>query len=279
MPKGKFKYNREQIEDLLKGIFNGSVTEYELPEDLYYAIADYLKDGLYDGFGTDLNGLTKLIEKDIETAFTQTDLELLQELRENIYMFSAAKEYQTVRDMVDAITDEKGNVRSFADFKEVADGIAKTQFNSWLEAEYDTAIGQAQNAIRWSRIEKDKDVLPYLMYSGVEDANECDICFPLNGMVLPVDDPFWNEFMPENHFRCRCTVQQLDEDSKKDVATEEEVEKVTGPVREKMAPEFLMNPGKDKVVFNDEHPYFSNVPKEDRGYAANNFDLPIPDQD
>jgi SPP1 gp7 family putative phage head morphogenesis protein len=279
MPKDKFKFSPEEMEDLLKGIFNGTITEYELPEELYYATADYLKSGLYHGFGIDLDGLTKLIEKEAKTEWTASDLDLLQELRENVYMFSAAKEYQAVRDMTDAITDEKGNVRSFKEFKEIAEGVAHTHYDSWLEAEHDTAIGQAQNAVRWQQIQRDKAVLPYLGYSGVEDANECEICFPLNGLVLPVDDPFWDEFMPENHFRCRCTVQQLDEDSKADVAGQEEIEKITGGVRERMAPEFLMNPGKDKVVFNDKHPYFENVPKEDRDYAANNFDLPIPDTD
>lgn len=278
MPKGKFRYSKQEIDDLLKGIFSGEITQYDLPEDLYYAIADYLKDGLYEGFGIDLTGLEKLIEKDIETTFTQSDLDLLQELRENIYMFSAAKDYQTVRDMTDALTDENGAVRSFKEFKEVAEGIAHTQLESWLQAEYDTAVGQSQNAIRWQHIEREKAVLPYLTYSGVEDANECDICFPLNGVTLPVDDPFWNEFMPENHFRCRCTVQQQDEDAKKDVWGQEEIEKVTGGVREKMAPEFLMNPGKDKVVFSDAHPYFDVAPK-DRDLAKRNFDLPIPDKD
>jgi SPP1 gp7 family putative phage head morphogenesis protein len=279
MPARRFKYSQTEIEDLLEAIFSGDVTEYDLPEDLYYATADYLKAGLYEGFGIDLKRLTKLIEEGAVTEWTAQDLDLLTEMRENIYMFSAAKEYQAVRSMVDAITDEKGYIRSFSEFREIAQDIAQTHYESWLTAEYDTAIGQAQNAVRWNQIERQKATLPFLQYNGVEDDNECEICFPLNGLILPVDDPFWDEFMPENHFRCRCTVQQLDEDSKEDVSGQDEVEKITGGVRENMAPEFLMNPGKDKVVFNDEHPYFTNVPKGDRDYAADNFDMPIPEED
>ena len=38
---------------------------------------------------------------------------------------------------------------------------------------------------------------------------------------------------------------------------------------------FKMNPGKDKVIFNKEHPYFDVAPK-DKDFAKRNFDLPIP---
>src|SRR5579872_2404187 len=147
MPKKLF--SDAEIRRLLEEIHGGKVDPDNLPEDVYYAIADRLKNGLYQGFGKTLNQAIELAKKGAKSVWAQSDLELLQELRENIYMFSAAKTAATVRDMTDALTDEKGNIRTFREFKEVADGIAETQFGSWLEAEYDTAIGQAQNAVRW----------------------------------------------------------------------------------------------------------------------------------
>jgi hypothetical protein len=41
---------------------------------------------------------------------------------------------------------------------------------------------------------------------------------------------------------------------------------------------FQMNVGKDKVVFQKDHPYF-DVAKEDRKLAKENFNLPIPETD
>ena len=37
------KYSEKQIEKLLKDIYSGEITEYALPDDLYFAISDYLK--------------------------------------------------------------------------------------------------------------------------------------------------------------------------------------------------------------------------------------------
>jgi SPP1 gp7 family putative phage head morphogenesis protein len=263
-----FEYSEEQIQTLLYRIFSGDVTPYDLPASLYYAIADYLKRGLYKGYGGSLNDF------DPSTA----DYALLDELRDNIYMFSAAKTFQQVRDMTDALVDENDEIRSFSEFKDIAGDIFDQYNENWLEAEYDTAIGQAQNAVRWQEIEKNKDVLPILRYSAVGDDNTCEICAPLDGVTLPVDDDFWNEFMPSNHFRCRCGVEQLDDSAEEEVTGDDEAEELGDKVRQEMAPEFLMNPGKDHVIFNDEHPYFDIAPK-DKGFAEENFGLPIPDND
>lgn len=266
-----FKYSDEYIAKLIADIHSGKITAHDLPESLYYAIADHLKQGLYKGFGADMSTVS------------EGDAELLAELRDNVYMFSAAKTYQQVREMVEATTDEKGNVILFNDFKKEAKEIF-IRYNGdpedfdnggYLKTEFDTAIGQAQSAVKWNSIEEQKDVLPYLQYSTIGDA--CDICEPLNGLTAPVDDPVWDDIMPLNHFNCLCLVEQLDEDEGKENLTPD-VDEVVGPVLERMDNVFKMNPGKDGYVFSPDHPYFS-VPKEDKEFAQNNFDLPIPKDD
>ena len=47
-------YSDEQIKGLIAAIFSQKVTIYNLPEGLYRATADYLKKGLYKGFGKTL---------------------------------------------------------------------------------------------------------------------------------------------------------------------------------------------------------------------------------
>lgn len=261
-------FSDKQIAELLEGVYDGDITEYDLPADLYYAIADYLKKGLYKGFGGELT--------DFE--IDSTDHVLLTELRENIYMFSAAKTYQQVKQMSEALTDNH-SLRSFKDFKEEAKSIFDQYNVDYLRAEYDTAIASGQMGARWNDIEENKKVLPYLKISVVEDANTSEICAPLDGICLPVDNDFWDEYYPPNHWNCRSTVEQLDEEEGKDnLSSDGDVTHAKEHANEDMQDIFKMNVGKDHVVFSDEHPYF-DVEKKDQGFARDNFDLPIPVKD
>ena len=165
MPKTepKFKYTQQQIDELLKGLHDGSIDEYSIPESLYNATADYLLKALYDGFGGDL------------TDFEGKDWELLNELRENVYMFSAAKSFQQLRDIGSLMFDEDGNRISINEFSK----LGEQKFDKWNDAygrtEYNTAVASAQTAVKWQGIERDKDLLGVLEYVTVgEDA--CDIC-------------------------------------------------------------------------------------------------------
>lgn len=253
------KYTDAQIQKLLDGIYDGSITEYDLPDDLYGAIADYLKKGVYEGFGKTLYQATG------------KDLELLAQLRDNVYMFSAAKTFQQVKDISGLLIDEAGNLRTSKEFNALGAAAYDTWNNVWGKTEYNTAVGQANQANKWLEVEKNKSFLPNLRYSAVMDPNTSDICRPLDGMVAPVDDPVWNTIAPLNHFNCRCVLEQVDEDTK---PTEGNGDRVKG-VENEMQDLFKMNCGKDGYIFKEDHPYFQ-VEKKDKAYAERNFDLPIP---
>lgn len=259
-----FQYSDASIEALLDGVYNGRYTRRELPKSLYYAIADYLKKGAYKGFGGSLPDFTP----------GGTDYELLAELRENVYMFSAAKTYQQVREMSDLLRDG-AKVRSYNEFKQEALQVFDTYNQDWLKAEYNTAIATAQMASKWNEIQKNAHVLPNLSYSTIGDA--CPICEPLNGTTLPVEDPFWSEFYPPNHFNCMCVVTQEEADA--ELTEPDDAIQLADEVGGRMDEVFKMNAGQDKVVFSEKSPYFTNVPKSDRGFARGNFGLPIPEED
>ena len=265
------QFTDKQISDLLDGIFDGSITEYDLPLDYYEAVVNYLKKGLYKGFGMDLEQASG------------KDLDLLTELRENIYLFAAAKDYQMMKDLGTLLIDDNGELRSQSEFND----LARTQYDVWNDdwgkTEYNTAIGNGQMASKWNEIEKNKDLLPTLQYSTIGDA--CDICEPLDGFTAPVDDPVWDDIYPLNHFNCECTVLQLDDLG--DPGTGEDVtdlmiitnkKNIIADVLKLMNPVFKNNSGKSGEIFKKDHPYF-DVPKEDKEYAKRNFDLPIPDKD
>lgn len=257
------KYSDKQIEDLLSKIYSGEYNNRSMPESLYFAVADYLKKGLYKGYGMTFS----------ESVEGSKDYALLKELRENIYIFSGAKTYNEVVELSSLIT-EGDTIKTFSEFKELALEKYELYNKAYLETEYNTAIAQAQNAERWQQIEERAELLPYLTYSAVMDENTSEICAPLDGITLPVNHEFWNTFMPQNHWNCRCTVSQTDEAT---VSSKEEVMDAS-KVKEDMQDVFQMNSGKDKVVFSDKHPYFE-VASKDRDFARTNFGLPIPETD
>lgn len=257
-------YTDEQIKQLIEGIYSGNITEYELPVELYEAIANYFKKGLYEGYGMTL------------TDAVGSDLELLIELRENVYMFSAAKTYQQVKDIAGQMIGPDGELRIVREFNEVGRQTFDQWNDTWGATEYNTTVGQAQSASKWNEIEKNKEALPNLTYSAIEDANTSEECAAMDGITAPVDDPIWDSNAPLQHFNCRCILIQHEDGVK--LSTSDEKEEAVQKVDEFIQPLFKMNPGKDGYIWSDKHPYFE-VDKKDKGFAADNFGLPIPKGD
>jgi SPP1 gp7 family putative phage head morphogenesis protein len=251
---------QKEITQLLEDIFSGIIDEYNLPLNLYESIAEKFEEALQTGF------------KNIGASFGGKNIDLVNELRENVYMFSAAKTFQQTREMTNLIYDDENNIRTFKDFYKDALSIYDTYNKTYAETEYRTAIESAQMGVRWNQIQEDKDVLPLLKMTVVEDALTTEICQPLDGITLPVSDPFWDKYYPPNHWNCRSSVLQLDEGK---VSTQSEIDHAKQHADDEMQDAFKMNVGKDGYVFSPEHPYFK-VPKEDKEFAKENFGLPLP---
>ncbi|NAX01445.1 hypothetical protein CAG61_06160 [Vibrio sp. V34_P3A8T189] len=78
-----------------------------------------------------------------------------------------------------------------------------------LKTIYRTNMRTARAAGQWERIEKTKRAMPYLLYQlGPSREHRVDHV-KLNNMLLPVDDPFWSQFMPPNGWGCKCWVRQV----------------------------------------------------------------------
>lgn len=277
----EFNYSEADIESLIKRIYDGDIDPIDLPDDFYNAVAEYLTKGLYRGFGATLANVK---ESPIP------DAELLDALRSNVYMFSAARTFQQTMEMSDALTDDDGKLRSWTEFRDEArsiyekyNGNEELKREGWLKTEFDTAQLQGFNGRKWAKIESQKETLPYLRYVAVTDEVTCDICSPLDGITLPADDDFWTQYYPSNHFNCRCLVEQLDIETGEENETDrEDVGDAMVSADEKMTDEFKTNVGIDEEVFKSDgkgaHPYFS-VPKEYRKFAESNFGFDIPAED
>jgi len=253
-------FDENDLNRLTNDVWIGAVTVNNLPISVYLKTATHLKKGVDIGFAEGL----------IKVEYTEADLLMLQDLSENIYIFSGAKTYQQVRSMSDLLAQPELK-SSFFKFKQEASKIFTDYNDAYLQAEYQTAVGSSRMAANWGRIMQDADVLPLLKYQTVGDARVRPTHRDLDNIVRPVNDKFWTNYYPPNGWRCRCTVIQLSEG-------EEDVTDLQGWLKPNdVPPEFMMNSGIDRYVFKtkgkDKHPYF-DIAKGDKEAAKTNWGFP-----
>jgi hypothetical protein len=75
-----------------------------------------------------------------------------------------------------------------------------------LKVIYDTNLRTAHAEGQWERIQASKDVLPYLLYDHTPSDYERKEHKAWDGLVLPVDDPWWLVHKPVKAWGCKCTV-------------------------------------------------------------------------
>lgn len=249
-------FSDDEIDRIIIGIYAGTITIRSLDLQTYLKVARKLSEGMYEGYGMNLDTVLYLSE----------DYKMLYQLRNNVYIFSGAKQYQQVRHMSSFLTDENGVV-PFSRFKKQATEVFNEYNVNYLRAEYNSAISQARSASQWKEIQRDKSVLPYLKYITAQDGRVRPEHAALNGITRKVDDPFWDKFMPPNGWNCRCDVQQLSEGTETDLTNFKTPDSIPDI--------FQFNAGKERIIFSKEHPYFKVAP-QDKAFAKNNFNLPLP---
>ncbi|HDL9510409.1 TPA: hypothetical protein PX800_000212 [Vibrio cholerae] len=131
-----------------------------------------------------------------------------------------------------------------------------------LKTIYRTNMRTARAAGQWERIEKTKRAMPYLLYQLGSSREHRITHVRLSGVMLPVDDPFWNVFYPANGWGCKCWVRQVSKreaekliaegkvkTSAPDTPNKQWVNKRTGEVEvlpEGIEPGWNYNPGKKR---------------------------------
>lgn len=244
-------------EKLYLDVYNGEVTPEKLPVELYYAIANTLDDGIRKGVDIyESYGLTYKVDSEFYSA-----------LQNNAFIFSGAKTFAQIKEMSDLLVDEP----TFKEFKEKAKKVFEQhnglQVGSYLRTEYEQAYNGSLMASKWQDYTTTSDLFPLLKYDTVGDLRVREEHKALNGIVKPVNDPFWDTYYPPNGWRCRCDVEQLEE--KEAVITD--VEGLKLPI---IKPEFAINFGKNKILYSPEHPYFI-VEEQYKKLKDNNFNLPL----
>lgn len=78
-----------------------------------------------------------------------------------------------------------------------------------LRTIYRANLRAARSAGQWERIQRTKAYFPYLEYRLGPSENHRKLHAQKAGLILPVDDPFWDEWMTPNGWGCKCWVRQV----------------------------------------------------------------------
>lgn len=148
--------------------------------------------------------------------------DLWQEQHSVAFTVAGAQSAALVADFHDAVNDAIANGRTLEDFRKdfdriVADhGWSYNGSRDWRSRViFETNMRTAYAAGRWEQIQRVKKQRPYLRYVHVDPnltqrSSRAEHA-SWHNTVLPVDDPWWLTHFPPNGWRCRCSVQSLNE--------------------------------------------------------------------
>lgn len=237
------------MERIAKETYEGKLKKGALDTAYILKTYDELESATQKGYGASFAKIDKT---------TGLPAQNVVAMQQNIFRFSGAKN-ATMLAQINELLSKDGKRPSFADFKREVLKLNPTYNQNYLQAEFQTALQAGKLASQWGEYERNKKLFPNLKYKSQEDDRVREEHERLNGIIKPVDDPFWNSYYPPNGWRCRCYVVQTAEDS-----TEE---KDMPKIEEKdVKLEFRNNVGKSGQVFKEgtenggkPHPYFALV--------------------
>lgn len=235
-----------EADRIARAIITGDVIAGDIMPEVAVKVAELLRKALIEGFG-----------KDFTTVAAGTpEAAMLQNLENNVYSFSVAKNYQEIREATMLLLDGD-RIRPFAEFKDEILKLHTLYNKSWLETEYATAISSAQTAAQWASYEqREGDTM--LQYTTVGDKRVRDSHAAMDGIKKPITDEFWSTYYPPNGWNCRCT-------TKVSAGKATPSDKMTLATVDKM---WQTHTAKQGVIFPLDHPYFDGVPADVLAKAA-----------
>lgn len=238
IPSGYGSY----VEKLARDLFRRKALEKGFDPELIRIYGERLSKGIKKGFGKDY----------FEVDLQGPDYGMLHSLEKNVWQFSAAKTYSQLKEMSDALRKPDGTLRTFDEFRIQTTMITGKHLRH-LKTEYRTAVKGANMADRWNGIQERKHLFPLLEFIAIEDDRTSPLCRTLNGVIRPVDDPFWSKYYPPNHYNCRSTVRQIKDG---EITSEEDI------VEPDIPEIFKVNLGQRGLAFPEDHAYFEEIPEE-----------------
>ena len=228
------------IEEISQKFQNGDIRPSDLDKDLIGQIYNDVSQPVKEEFGQ------RWVDYDYKEPKS-----LIQKFKKNLWQFSSAKTLVELEYINSLILDKNGRIKPEHQFMQDV-RKANILFNrNYLQAEYQTAKRGAQMAHLWNKFLEQKEYYPNLVYRTVGDSRVRPEHAALNGVVKPIDDPFWKTYYPPNGWRCRCTVMNT-------------AEKVSeGTFEDKtVKPEFHGNTALDEEILTSKGTFFKLLNKD-----------------
>lgn len=134
---------------------------------------------------------------------------------------------------------------------------------------------QAFQAANW-RVAQEDDDTTHLQYQTMEDENVRDSHAALNGIVLPKDDPFWQNHFPPWDWGCRCMAIPMNPDL---VAAERMADEERAPENRNVVDGAVADQLRNGTLMRDGQRFDVTTPADsgrENPYAWNPGDLKLP---
>ena len=131
--------------------------------------------------------------------------------RQQAVSIAGLAQTEQIKHVMGLVNEQLVDGGTFADFQKAvkAGDIDINLPKHRLDNIFRTNIQGAYGRGRWYQQQENKAERPYLMRDGINDSRQRPAHKILDGIIRPIDDPFWNEFYPPDDFRCRCVARSL----------------------------------------------------------------------
>ncbi|OAV63325.1 phage head morphogenesis protein, SPP1 gp7 family [Bacteroidales bacterium Barb6] len=220
--------------------------------------------------------------------WTIKDNNMLNRVQNNLLAFSGAKSYSEAKELRDAVYEE-GKLLPKDEFLARARQINREYNAICLDVERQFVMASGTQASRWTDIEESADTHPWLEYMTKKDSHVRTTHRLLQGIILPVDDPFRNSCYPPNGWRCHCSTRkpiQRMYDSRMEVYEQKRTSNLADSemsqrrAGEAVAKPFRRNVGTSEIFDRNGHPCFkaNKDAKEMQLSAVKNYGMkPVKD--
>lgn len=234
-----------------------------IPDDVWDDVVKYLHD--HGGYTPEMLSADEVLSfisathstlmKSVSKGLShEVSPELTSALEENTFIFSGFKTHAELKEASLLLRGDDGGLKSFEQFKRDVQSINETYNVQYLRAEYSFAEASSHVAMKWKDWEKGgRNYM--LQYRTANDDRVRDSHRLLHNTTLPMDDPFWNSYIPPLGWRCRCNVVRVPADEYEQ--SNSELAQSIGEAATDLPKQriFRFNPGKTLKVFPPKHPY------------------------
>lgn len=131
--------------------------------------------------------------------------------RQLAFSIAGIASHDQLKAVMDSLSTYQANGKTFAQWQReiVVKDLELPRYR--LENIFRTNLQGNYQAGHWEQIIRNQQHRPYLMYDAINDSRTRPAHRAMDGIIRPIDHPFWKTHSPPNGYMCRCGVISLTE--------------------------------------------------------------------